>query len=225
MGLDRYQANMKIVLVALLAAAVCALPSDSDLPSVVPETPPQDFANTEDTEADLLQTEARMEAEDMMRKAGANACEKLADATEDEVKKNVAAQQDLMDKVNKGKTCKDEGQAEVNHAVTTLASAESTEKSAKKAFEDAQDANVNFGTFKYKQLSEGRCSEFFGTKAWKDAKAKVKATNSAYDKAKGATAAAKTSLEKAKASAKQRANRCHCKVRKNHVSQLASMNK
>lgn len=84
---------------------------------------------------------------------------------------------------------------------------------------------MNFGTFKYKQLSEGRCSEFFCTKAWKDAKAKVKATNSAYDKAKGATAAAKTSLEKAKASAKQRANRCHCKVRKNHVSQLASMNK
>merc|ERR1711998_309327 len=93
-------------------------------------------ANTVVPEATLLSEEASYsEAAALLQKSGANACEDLAKATEDEVKKNIKAEQDLLDKMDKGSDCP------------------SSVKDAESSLNTAMNANVEWGSSKFNQVT------------------------------------------------------------------------
>merc|ERR1712127_12178 len=193
---------MKLFFLAMIATAVCALPSDDAIPEVDADT--------------LLQTTSHAEASDMLAKAGANACTELANATEDEVKKNIEQQQALLDKIDKGEDCKNKGQSGVSSAKEVKLKAAGTLKDAEDALAKALKAPIDFGKFKYDQLEQGKCDLFFNSKVYTDAKAKAQAAKSARDKAKGVLVGAKEAVDSAEKSAAGLAQACACKVRGLH---------
>merc|ERR1712072_465251 len=122
-ALPRHHMSMKIVFILALAVSAYALPSTED--SVVPEetvlveTAP-DTVN--------IQEMVHQEAEDFLQQNGQNACKSLADATEKEVTDNVAAEQAILNKIDTGANCPNEGQASVKAAEQDLKNAEDEKK-------------------------------------------------------------------------------------------------
>jgi len=201
---------MKLFFLAMIATAVCALPSDDAIPEVDADT--------------LLQTTSHAEASDMLAKAGANACTELANATEDEVKKNVEQQQTLLDKIDKGQDCKNKGQSGVTTAKDAKMKATSALADAEDALAKALKAKIDFGKFEYDQLEPGKCDLFFNSKVYTDAKAKADAANKARDKAKGALDGAKAAVDAASKAAFALAQACACKIRGLHETSLNEAN-
>jgi len=52
-----------------------------------------------------MNAKAHAEATDYLAKAGSGACKSLADATEADVKNNIKAEQDILNKIDKGAKC------------------------------------------------------------------------------------------------------------------------
>merc|ERR1712188_457 len=206
-----------------LTASVFALPSSD---GVVPEEVlvQEDAAAVISRNDALLQTEARAHAEEMLRKNGANACADLAESTMDTVKQNVAAAQDLINKLNNGAECEHTGQAAVQKAEQALTDAKSAQENAQNAFDQASKAMVDFGKIGLDQLSESSCSIFFNSKNYKDAKAARQAAKTKLDQAKGVTMGAETALSNAKVVAKKKAQECACDTKDMHAEELVKAN-
>merc|ERR1711967_134771 len=149
--------DMKIYFAALLALAVtvAALPSNDNI------TPEMSFM--EQSYAEAKETVRMMQA----RGQNDNACRDLAEATEKEVKDNVKTAQELMDKSDRGESCKDEGKPAIKQA------------------EDAKEAQVDFPSYALSSLTEGQCGQFFASSAFQDAKSKRTTACDASKKAEG----------------------------------------
>jgi len=206
-----------------LTATVFALPSSD---GVVPEEVlvQEDAAAVISRNDALLQTEARAHAEEMLRKNGANACADLAESTMDTVKQNVAAAQDLINKLNNGAECEHTGQAAVQKAEQALTDAKSAQENAQNDHDQASKAMVDFGKIGLDQLSESSCSIFFNSKNYKDAKAKRQAAKTKLDQAKGVTNGAETALSNAKKEAQKKAQQCACDTKDMHAEELVKAN-
>jgi len=182
------------------------------------EEPTMELVSAEDNEA------AHQEASSYMAKAGAGACKSLADATEKEVTDNIKAQQTIIDKMDKGAQCPKEGQDAVVAMQGKLTSAENTKKAKDKAYNDALNTDVNFGTRKYSSLTKGQCGTFFNSAAYKNAETKVNNAKKAKDKAAGEVTQAKKSLQAAKDAAKVAVKKCQCNTYKTHQKAVADAN-
>lgn len=168
--------------------------------------------------------EAHAEADSYLAKAGAGACKALADATEKEVIDNVKAQQAIMDKIDKGAKCPQEGQEAVNTMQGKLTAAKNKKKAKDKAYDDAMNADVNFGTRKYNSLTKGQCGTFFNSQAYKNAETKVNNAKKAKDAAAGEVTQASKDLEAAKEAAKIAVRKCQCSTYKAHEKALEASN-
>merc|ERR1712070_1157199 len=134
MGHLKINLNMKFgfVFAALVAVAV-AIPSDMIAP-----------------EATLVSIDeaspSYAEAANLLQKKGANACDDLAKATEDEVKDNIKAQQKLLDNMDKGADCPNEGQSAIKAAQDEEKRAQQAVKDAQNDLNSANNANVDWGS-------------------------------------------------------------------------------
>merc|ERR1711998_382164 len=109
----------------------------------------------------------------------------LAVSAEKAVKDNVKAEQAILDKLDKGAKCPEEGQDAVGAMKKKLTEAKDALKKADKNYADAQDADVDFGKRKYNSLTKGNCDTFFDSQAYKNAATKVKDAKKKADEAKG----------------------------------------
>jgi len=199
---------MRLLLLALVATAVCALPS-ADLPdSVVPET------GLVDTNAFDPAKEAQAAITVMLQEGkDEGACASLASATIKEVEDGVAGQQKILNALDTGASCPSEGQAGVDAAQNSLNSATSALSDAQKAFNDANAAPVSVGPQAFSSLQEGNCAFFFSDPAYTSAKEAFKTAKDQLEKAKGAKASAETALATAKEAQKKAIRECQCDVR------------
>jgi len=205
---------MKIYFAALLALAVtvAALPSNDNI------TPEMSFM--EQSYAEAKETVRMMQA----RGQNDNACRDLAEATEKEVKDNVKTAQELMDKSDRGESCKDEGKPAIKQAEDAKKEADDKYKDAKKKCEDAKEAQVDFPSYALSSLTEGQCGQFFASSAFQDAKSKRTTACDASKKAEGEASQAKKDVEKAKEAAKTLVSACQCKVWQKHEESLKEAN-
>jgi len=224
---------MKCVLFFALALAVAAyaqnevVPEMAEAVKVAPFLPSEVSEVAEPTTTFISEEEndaAHAEADSLMAKAGAGACKDLADATEKEVQDNVKAQQAIMDKIEKGAKCPQEGQDAVNAMNGKLIAAKNDKTAKDKAYNDAMNADVNFGTRKYNSLTKGQCGTFFNSQAFKNAETKVNNAKKAKDAAAGKVTQAQKDLDAAKAAAKIAVRKCQCSTFKAHEKALADSN-
>jgi len=219
---------MKCILFFALAAAVYAqvgiTEPDEDL--IVPEAT-QEVAPMEFVDEEALQQaseEAHAKATSYLEKAGAGACSKLSDATAQEVKDNVKAQQAILDKIDKGANCPQRGQAAVTAMKGKLTAAENTSKDAAKKYNDALKVDVDFGKRSFDSLTEGNCNTFFNSAAYTNAKKKVSDAKKKKEEAAGKVTQAKKSLKTAEDTAKASVKICQCDTFKAHEKALADAN-
>lgn len=207
------------LLLALLATAVTALPSE------VPPVPAVEAPETAFTEEAAFDTaEAFSHAQDLVEKKGASACADLADATIKEVKSNIEQEQQLLNKIDKGDKCPQEGQDSVTAAKKALKDAEAAKVVADKALKDAQGAKVNFGDFTFSSLTPGNCQAMFGSSAYTSAKAKVDSAKKAAEKAVGVVTGSKTAVDNAVTAAALAVKTCQCNAYKAHEQALENAN-
>merc|ERR1711998_35387 len=208
MGATRVTTMRAIVIVAVLALAVNAIPSSD----VVPETElfdesADDYAKAKATVQSLLE-------------AGKNdkACRDLATSSKKAIEDDVKADQKILDALPDGSDCAKKGQALVTSTKAEADKAAKAEKDAKAAHDKASKANVDFGSIPYNQLTPGQCGTFFNHASYTKAKAAQDAAKKKYDTAKGSHDAAKQAFADATASAANQKSRCLCKTKKAHDS-------
>merc|ERR1719201_61664 len=151
---------MKLVFV-VAALVACAYAAEVD--TIIPETTGETLMMQVPTTTDLVGTPimSHAEAVDFLQAQGKNACEQLADDEEKEVKDQVAADQKAMDALSDGSECAAKGQAEVSAAKKALAAAKDALAAAEKENTAAQNAGVDFGSYKFNSLKKNDCSKFF----------------------------------------------------------------
>merc|ERR1719183_1948135 len=208
----------------LLALAVSEY-ANPDAAESVPESSllaDQAMASAAAAANDAMNAQAHAEATDYLAKAGSGACKSLADATEADVKNNIKAEQDILNKIDKGAKCPNEGQQAVNSMKTKLANAETAKKNADKAHNDALNTDVDFGKHKFNSLTKGQCSTFYNSGSYKAAEQKVSAAKKTKDQAAGKVTQAKKDLQAAEDAAKEAVKKCQCNAYQAHESALAA---
>jgi len=218
--------TMKIAICFALALAVTSAQHAED--GVVPEStqevePVLELVDTSAEEAE--NAAAHQEAKSYLQKAGSDACKALADSAAKAVKDNVKAEQDILDKIDKGAKCQDEGQDAVTAMKKKLAEAKDAQKKANKKYDDALNADVDFGKRTYSSLTKGSCGTFFNSQAFKNAETKVNDAKKKKDQAAGTVAQAQKSVDTAVEAAKLAVRKCQCTTFNNHKKALAAANK
>lgn len=207
-----------------LALSVSATAEDGVVPPEQDVVEPITFLETEvaaQTAAEVAENAAlHEEATDFLKKAGANACKSLADSAEKAVVDNVKAQQAILDKIDNGANCPQEGQPAVKKMEQKLKEAKDAEKAAKKAYNDALKTNVNFGSHQFDDLTKGSCGVFYNSAAYKNAEKKVADAKKKKDQAAGTVTQATKSVESAKTAAKTAVRLCQCNTYKAHKAAL-----
>merc|ERR1712139_167999 len=195
---------MKLAFIfAALVAVAAAIPStDIETPESVL------FTETEDASPEYN------EAADLLQKNGANACDDLAKATEDEVKKNINAEQDLLNKMDKGASCPSEGQAGITAAQKEESRAKQAQADAQTNLNNAQNKNISWGTSRFNSVRKGDCNVFYNSQAYKNAENAVNAATNALNQAKGKYSEAQRATATAKEAAKKMVKDCQCKAYK-----------
>jgi len=195
-------------ILAAIAVATSALPS----------------ADTAVPEDEITSDGAFSEALAMLQDQGNNACNDLANATEQEVKDNIKKEQDLLNKIDTGSKCPNEGQAEVAAATRAKKEADQKLSDATSALSKAQGARVKWTDSTFSALNENNCNTFFSQTSYINAKNAVKAAQTARDKANGVADQAAKNVPIAVADAAGAVKKCQCTAYNNHKKELAAAN-
>merc|ERR1712216_98922 len=204
MGARQVTTMRAILIVAVLALAVNAIPSSD----VVPET---EFFD--ESAADYTKAKATVQS---LLEAGKSdkECRDLATASKKAIEDDVKADQKILDALPDGSDCKKEGQPLVSSSMNSLTQAKSDKDGAEKKLDKAKAANVDFGSIPYNQLTPGQCGTFFNHASYKNAKSALDKAQKAYDKADGAHKAAQTAYDQAVAAASSAKLECLCRAKK-----------
>jgi hypothetical protein len=202
------------LLLACCIAITSAAPTAED--AVVPEEVLFQDASFEDTRSELAEMRAKGKSD--------KDCRKLADETEDDVKKSVAAQQAAIEQLDKGEKCVNEGQKDVTRLKNQVDNAKADKKKKDKAYQNAQNQKIDFGKFSYNELTPGQCGIFFKNSAWTNAHNSVKNAQQAAQKAAGYLTASEKAHKQAVADAQTAANKCACDVKKLHLKSVKAAN-
>jgi len=152
-------------------------------------------------------------------------CGDMSKTLSDQVKADVKAQQDQLDAMPKGEAeCDNEGQDLVSAAQGNYDDALGDQTKKQNALTTAQTAPVNFGSFKYNELTEGQCGNFFSMTSYTDAKAAVKLATDNLSTAKSKVGSTKDALANAKSEAVKLVKECRCNAKKLIEKTLSEMN-
>merc|ERR1712010_43456 len=222
--------NMKIVIVALAIAAL-AIASASPVDTVVPEEVDTNLAQTESSQGnlqDMLVQEAEYsEAKNRVKALQAQgkddkACRDLAEADKKAVSESVQSMQKILNGLDKGSGCKDEGMSLVRTARTARNKAfldlkmelsrESKLASKKVVFEPTFSSMT------------GSCAVAKTDQKYVAAKKRFDQATRAVASAKGAYNVARTAHKKAVEAAKKAKKACECKAQEEHAAQWKTAN-
>merc|ERR1711865_419645 len=148
----------------------------------------------------------------------------LASATRKEVKANIKTLQTALDDMPKGKACDSEGSTIIAKAKKGQTDAKFAATTADAALKKANDADIDFGSFKMKHLNAGDCNAFYGQDVFKNGvKALKKAKEGKKTADKGVQDAIKP-LSDAKQTAFDMVRKCKCKVKQGLAKEHKKMN-
>jgi hypothetical protein len=105
-----------------------------------------------------------------------------------------------------------------------LTKAEKDKKAADKAYDDANDTDVDFGKYKFSALKKGECSQFYSSSAYTAAEKKVNEAKNKKTQAAGKVTQAKKSVTAAEQAAKLAVKDCNCNTYKAHQKALQAAN-
>merc|ERR1712127_683252 len=213
-------AMMKAIFVLAALAAVTALPTDETtlVSGVDPSTIVPEPEATYDAHQDAVETVLAM----LQEGKGANACNDLADATEKEVTEAVKAEQDLLNKLDRGQDCPKSGQSAVDLADSALQAANGEASDAAGALSKAQNAQVNWGSSSFNSVTKGNCNVFYTSAAYKSAEKAMNAAKNLVNQKNGAATALAKALAKARTDQKALIKKCQCSTYKNHQDKRAA---
>jgi len=205
-----FRAIIVAIAVVSLAAAV---PTPND---VVPETK-------------LVATGARAEAEQIvseMIQSGADwgNCTDLAETTRTEVTDAVEVKQKMLDSLDKGCGCKDEGQDEVNRTYTVMTEAQKTLTTAEEELVTVTNTDVHLSSQKFSLLQTGECGWIKTDAAYLSAET---AYNEAVERVRTTTEAHTRAIFEHTTSvikAKEMKEHCECETQSNHETQWTDAN-
>merc|ERR1712139_741035 len=203
----------------LLIACVIAATSEDD---VVPEYEHDKHKLTfEDTNlADLPAQLTEMLANGRSEQE----CLALADATETEVNSSVAAQQRILDGMDKGQNCNGEMDGAVQQMQDNLDKAKKATEAAVRAYNSANSKKFNFGDFSLNALKAKSCDTFWKSNVYTTQIIKAKAAEDAKLKAKGDEDGAAKSLKDIKKRKTEAVIKCHCDIKKKQEETIKKMN-
>merc|ERR1712139_337295 len=203
----------------LLIACVIAATSEDD---VVPEYEHDKHKLTfEDTNlADLPAQLTEMLANGRSEQE----CLALADATETEVNSSVAAQQRILDGMDKGQNCNGEMDGAVQQMQDNLDKAKKATEAAVRAYNSANSKKFNFGDFSLNALKAKSCDTFWKSNVYTTQIIKANAAKDAKLKAKGDEEGAAKSLKDIKKQKTEAVRKCHCDIKKKQEETIKKMN-
>merc|ERR1711935_207577 len=214
-----------ILFLSFAFAFATALPTEDDVV-------PQDFAqdpsphgiSLEDTfHWKISLQDTFLQAQNMQATKGDNACLKLANDLKQVVATNVKALQGEQDKMDKGLSCKDEGQPIVKSAQESLATAKAAITTAQNAHNAASTAKVDFGSENLDNLDPSKCV-FFQMSSYTAAVKKREDAKKQLEIAKGEVVSAETGLKNAEDAAKIAVLKCKCDIVTSHETALGKRN-
>merc|ERR1719258_175233 len=161
---------------------------------------------------------------EMDTRARRSACVKAADASINNVFKEVQNAQRSLNRLDNGRRCASRNQHLINRAQHTIRLRQRQLNTANANLRKARRARVRWN-FSYESLREGSCSVFFRSGAWQAAKRVVNHRSRVVTQAKANLRAAKNNLTVQIRNAKRARLACKCAVKKNVKKQLIQARK
>merc|ERR1711934_1309247 len=150
---------------------------------------------------------------EMDTRARRSACVKAADASINNVFKEVQNAQRSLNRLNNGRSCASRNQHLINRAQHTIRLRQRQLNTANANLRKARRARVRWN-FSYESLREGSCSVFFRSGAWQAAKRVVNHRSRVVTQSKANLRAAKNNLTVQIRNAKRARLACKCDVKK-----------
>merc|ERR1711871_1751305 len=222
---------MKLVLCLCLALfAASAIADVQELPESA-QTESAEPADMEFLEASF--EDAKQTVTGLMQAGKKDAaCKELADASKKEVTDSVAAQQKAVKAMPNGSQCKDEGKELVTAAEADVKKAKSAVTDAQNKVNAAKAVKINFGDMVVSSLDGKKCSNFYNSLVYTNAKKKIKDAETHYTKKVAEKDAAVKAVATAKKEAERLVRHCQCaskraieKAVSDFNSKSAAMNK
>merc|ERR1712205_55977 len=202
-----------LIFVALVAAAAQASVQETE---VVQEGSEMDsFSAAQSRVESMLEMDTR---------ARRSACVKAADASINNVFKEVQNAQRSLNRLDNGRRCASRNQHLINRAQHTIRLRQRQLNTANANLRKARRARVRWN-FSHESLREGSCSVFFRSGAWQAAKRVVNHRSRVVTQSKANLRAAKNNLTVQIRNAKRARLACKCAVKKNVKKQLIQARK
>merc|ERR1712159_819569 len=199
------------VIIALALAVVQAVPEEIFVQegSVV-EAGSETFMSAQDKVGSMLQvdTEARR-----------SACVKAADASINNVFRDVKNAQRMLNRLNNGRHCATRNQHLINRAKRTISLRSRQVRSSLNHLRQQRRSRVRWN-FSFESLRENSCSAFYRSGQWQSAKRRVHHANRRLVQSRAALRAARNNLKVQIANAKRARNACRCAVQRRTAREL-----
>merc|ERR1712216_740924 len=202
-----------LIFVALVAAAAQASVQETEFV--------QEGSGMDSFSAAQSRVESMLEMDTRARRS---ACVKAADASINNVFKEVKNAQRSLNRLDNGRRCASRNQHLINRAQHTIRLRQRQLNTANANLRKARRARVRWN-FSYESLREGSCSVFFRSGAWQAAKRVVNHRSRVVTQSKANLRAAKNNLTVQIRNAKRARLACKCAVKKNVKKQLIQARK
>jgi len=207
---------MKFVIIALVLAVASAqkasIPEETFVQESSMMSENAEFASAHEKVSNMLQvnTEARR-----------SACVKAADASINNVFRDVQNSQKMLNRLDNGRNCATRNQHLINRANNNIRNRQRQVHTAHANLRSARRSRVKWN-FSYESLREGSCSVFFRSGAYQAAKRIVNHRSRVLSSAHANLRSAKNNLKVQIANAKRVRKACRCSVLKATARELKS---
>merc|ERR1712196_87411 len=182
--------------------------------SGVPETTMVDSASP--FEAATAKVSTMLEVDTMARRS---ACVKAADASINNVFRDVKNAQRMLNRLNNGRHCATRNQHLINRAKRTISLRSRQVRSSLNYLRQQRRSRVRWN-FSFESLRENSCSAFYRSGQWQSAKRRVHHANRRLVQSRAALRAARNNLKVQIRNAKRARNACRCAVQRRTLREL-----
>merc|ERR1712185_266074 len=194
---------MKFVIIALALAVASAVPEETFVQeNMLLEN--AEFASAHEKVTNMLQEDTQ---------ARRSACVKAADASINNVFRDVQNAQRLLNRMNNGRHCATRNQHLINRAKRTISTRTRQVHVATNHLRHQRRSRIRWN-FSFESLREGSCAAFYRSGQWQGAKRRVHHANRRLVGARANLRAARQNLVVQIRNAKRARNACRCAVKK-----------
>merc|ERR1711998_674762 len=202
---------MKFVIIALALAVASAVPEETFVQeNMLLEN--AEFASAHEKVTNMLQEDTQ---------ARRSACVKAADASINNVFRDVQNAQRLLNRMNNGRRCATRNQHLINRAKRTISTRTRQVHTATNVLRKQRRSRIRWN-FSFESLREGSCAAFYRSGQWQGAKRRVHHANRRLASARANLRAARNNLQVQIRNAKRVRKACRCAVLKATARELKS---